>query len=80
LTRNSVIVAGLPYFLLQEYKLTAVVVLGNGDMKGKQPILIVDDEQDITFVLEMMLNDRYDVDVYTALSRRSPMSGRTSTT
>jgi CheY-like chemotaxis protein len=34
-------------------------------MSGKQRILVVDDEHDITFVLEMMLNDRYDVDVYT---------------
>jgi CheY-like chemotaxis protein len=45
--------------------LTAVIALGIGSMKGKQLILIVDDEQDITFVLEMMLNDRYDVDAYT---------------
>lgn len=34
-------------------------------MRRKQRILVVDDEQDITFVLEMMLNDHYDVDTYT---------------
>jgi DNA-binding NtrC family response regulator len=34
-------------------------------MKGKQRILIVDDEHDITFVPEMMLNDRCEVDAYT---------------
>ena len=45
--------------------MTAVIALGNGSMKEKQHILIVDDEHDITFVLEMMLNDRYEVDAYT---------------
>ena len=34
-------------------------------MNGKQRIPIVDDEHDITFVLEMMLNDHKDVDAYT---------------
>jgi CheY-like chemotaxis protein len=34
-------------------------------MEGKKRILVVDDEQDITFVLEMMLNDLYNVDAYT---------------
>lgn len=31
----------------------------------KQRILVVDDEQDIALVLQMMLNDYYDVDAYT---------------
>ncbi|MEW6604201.1 MAG: response regulator [Thermoproteota archaeon] len=45
-------------------------------MEDKQSILIVDDEQDITFVLQMMLSDYYDVDAYTnpieALARVKP--------
>jgi DNA-binding NtrC family response regulator len=50
-------------------------------MSGKQRILVVDDEHDITFVLEMMLNDRYDVDAYTdPVEARLPTSSRTSTT
>jgi len=42
-----------------------VTALTSGGRRRKQRILVVDDEQDITFVLEMMLNDHYDVDTYT---------------
>ena len=34
-------------------------------MKIKPSILVVDDEQDITFVLKIPLSDHYDVDTYT---------------
>jgi two-component system response regulator (stage 0 sporulation protein F) len=36
-----------------------------GMVGEKQRILVVDDEQDIALVLQMMLNDYYDVDAYT---------------
>jgi DNA-binding NtrC family response regulator len=45
--------------------LTALTALDNDNIGGKQHLLIVDDERDITIVLEMMLNDHYDVDTYT---------------
>jgi DNA-binding NtrC family response regulator len=43
--------------------LTAVIAVDR--TKAKQSILVLDDEQDITFVLKMLLSDDYDVDTYT---------------
>lgn len=43
--------------------MTAVIAVDK--TKTKQSILVLDDEQDITFVLKMLLSDDYDVDTYT---------------
>lgn len=61
LTHNHVIIA-LALFLPISDKFDVIGVVSR--MK-KQSILIVDDEQDITFVLQMMLSDYYEVDAYT---------------
>ncbi|HEX7033181.1 MAG TPA: response regulator [Nitrososphaera sp.] len=44
--------------------MTSLVAV-KGMVGEKQRILVVDDEQDIALVLQMMLNDYYDVDAYT---------------
>lgn len=62
LTRNAAIIA-LTLFLAVIVGLIAIIAVNR--MKEKQSILIVDDEYDITFVLQMMLSDYYDVDAYT---------------
>ena len=43
--------------------MTAVIAVDR--TKTKQSILVVDDEQDITFVLKMLLSDDCDIDRYT---------------
>lgn len=58
-------------FDIQRCNYRAILIFGRlltsvaGEMKDKKSILILDDEQDITFVLQMMLSDYYDVDAYT---------------
>lgn len=60
---TSTVIVEQALFLLARESVAAIIAVES--TKRKPSILIVDDEQDITFVLKMLLRDDFDVDTYT---------------